>query len=97
VFSTVRLPSVTAVPDRDKLVTLFAGKRRRLFVGDDDEVFMTRSLDVTPKTTDQNLAVRSGKSEAVVGLHSTFCTVGANCTDRKHRAAVCYSRATCDA
>jgi len=33
-----------------------------LFTGDDDEVFMTRSLDVTPKTTEQRLIVRSRKS-----------------------------------
>ena len=44
-LSTVRLPSVihTAAPDRGKLMTLDAGKRRRLlFTGDDDAVFMTR-------------------------------------------------------
>jgi len=35
-----------------------------LTVGDDDEVFMTRSLNVTPKTTEQHLIIRSGKSEA---------------------------------
>ena len=29
--------------------------------GDDDEMFMTGSLDVTPKTTEQNLIVRSDK------------------------------------
>ena len=44
---------------------IVAGKRRRLLMaGDDDEVFMTRRLNVTPKTTEQNLIVRSGKSEA---------------------------------
>jgi len=33
-----------AVMNRGKLLTLVAGKRRRLFLtGDDDEVFMTRS------------------------------------------------------
>ena len=31
---------------------------------DDDEVFMTTSLNVTPKTTVQHLIVCSGKSEA---------------------------------
>jgi len=35
-------------------------------VGDDDEVFMTRSLNVTPKTTEEHLIVCSGKSEAEV-------------------------------
>jgi len=36
------------------------------FTGDDNEVFMTRSLNVTPKTTEQHLIVRSDKSEAEV-------------------------------
>ena len=43
-LSTARPPSVihTAAPDRGKLVTHFADKRRRLFfAGNDDEVFMT--------------------------------------------------------
>ena len=43
---------------------------------------MTRSLDVTPKTTEQHLIVRSDKSVAYVTnnkrLRSTFCTVEAN-------------------
>jgi len=34
--------------------------------GDDDKVFMTRSLNATPKTTEQHLIVRSDKSEAEV-------------------------------
>jgi len=34
--------------------------------GDDDEMFMTRSLNVTPKTTEQHLIVRSDKSVAYV-------------------------------
>ena len=50
-------------------------------MGDDDEMFMTRSLDVTPKTT-ANLTARSDKSVAYVTnnkrLCSTFCTVEAN-------------------
>ena len=33
--------------------------------GDDDEMF-TRSLDVTPKTTEQHLIARSDKSVAYV-------------------------------
>ena len=33
---------------------------------DDDEVFVTRNFNVTPKTTEHNLIVRSGKSEAEV-------------------------------
>jgi len=32
--------------------------------GDDDEMFMSRSLTVTPKTTEQHLIVRSDRSVA---------------------------------
>jgi len=50
--------------------------------GDDDEMFMTRSLNVTPKTIEQHLIVRSDKSVAYVTnnkrLYSTFCTIEAN-------------------
>jgi len=64
VLWTVRPQSAihAAATDRGKLLTLVAGKRRRFFTGDDDELFMTRSLNVTPKTTEQHLIVRSGKS-----------------------------------
>ena len=61
--------------------------------GYDDEMFMTkRSLNVTPKTTEQHLIVRSDKSVAYVTnnkrLRSTFCTIEAKLlTDTKHRAA----------
>jgi len=48
----------------------------------DDEMFMTRSFNVTPKTTEQHLIARSDKSVAFVTnnkrLYSTFCTVEAN-------------------
>ena len=47
----------TVPPDRGKLVTLIAGSSKRrslLMAGDDDEVFMTRSLDVMPKTAEQH-------------------------------------------
>jgi len=49
-------------------VTLIAGSKRRslLIAGDDDEMFMTRSLNVTPKTTEQHLIARSDKSVAYV-------------------------------
>jgi len=51
-----------------QVVTLTAGSKRRslLMAGDDDEMFMTRSLNVTPKTTEQHLIVRSNKSVAYV-------------------------------
>jgi len=50
--------------------------------GDDDEVFMTRSVNVTPKTTEHHLILRSGKSKAEITnmrrLRSWYCTVEAN-------------------
>jgi len=64
-------------------VTLYAGSKRRrlLFTEDVDEMFMTRSLNVTPKTTEQHLIARSDKSMAYVTnnerLRSTFCTIEA--------------------
>jgi len=53
----------TTVP---QVVTLMAGSKRRslLMTGDDDEMFMTRSLHVTSKTTEQHLIARSDKSVA---------------------------------
>jgi len=47
-----------------QVVTIIAGSKRRssLMAGDDDEMFMTRSLNVTPKTTEQHLILRSDKS-----------------------------------
>jgi len=55
-------------------------------------MFMTRNLNVTPKTTEQDLIVRSDKSVAYVTnnkrLRSTYCTIEAKLlTDTKHRAA----------
>jgi len=63
-----------------------------LFTGDVDEMFMTESLNVTPKTTEQHLIALSDKSVANVTnnkrLHSTFCTIEAKLlTDTKHRVA----------
>jgi len=50
---------------------------------DDDEMFMTRSLNVTPKTAEKHLFPRSDKSVAYVTnnkrLCSTCCTIEANC------------------
>ena len=37
--------------------------------GDDDDVFRTRSLNVTPQTTEKHLIVRSGKYEAEVTMY----------------------------
>jgi len=51
-----------------QVVTLIAGRKRRslLMAGDDNEMFMTRSLNVTPKTTEQRLILRSHESVAYV-------------------------------
>jgi len=50
--------------------------------GKDDEMFMTRSFNVTPKTTEQHLIARSDKSVAYVTNNkrvcSTFCTIEVN-------------------
>ena len=49
-----------------QVVTLIAGSTcwTLLMAGDDDEMFMTRSFNVTPKTTEQHLIVRSDRSVA---------------------------------
>jgi len=53
-------------------------------------MFMTRSFNVTPKTTEQHLIARTDKSVVYVTnnkrLYSTFCGVEANHTDR-HEAS----------
>jgi len=51
-----------------QVVTLIAGSKQQslLTAGDDDEIFMTRSLNVTPKTKEQYLIARSDKSVAYV-------------------------------
>ena len=48
-------------------------RRHLLFMADDDEVLMTRNLSVIPKTMEQHLIVRSGKSEAEV-TNNKDCT-----------------------
>ena len=55
---TAAPPDSCTVP---QVVTLTAGSKRLslLIAGDDDEMFMTRSFDVKPKTTEQRLIVRS--------------------------------------
>ena len=72
-------------------------RRGLLMAGDDDEVFMIRSLNVTPKTTEQHL-IRSGKSEAEVTdnrrVCSRYCTTEANYWQTRSIArqqiATCY-------
>ena len=57
--------------------------------GDDDEMFMTRRLNVTPETTEEHLIARNDISVAYVTnnkrLCSTFCTIEGT-TDR-HEAS----------
>ena len=68
-----------------QVVTLTAGYKRwsLLMAGDDDEMFMTRSLNIMPRTTQQHLIVCSDKSVAYVTIkkrppRSMFCTIEAN-------------------
>jgi len=73
-----------------QVVTLTAGSKRRslMTAGDDDEMFMTSSLNVTPKTTEQHLIVRSGKSVAYITV--TDCTrrfVVSKLTTYRHEAS----------
>jgi len=86
-----------------QVVTLIAGSKRRslLMAGYDYKMFMTRSLNVTPKTTEQHLIARSDKSVAYVinnkRLCSTFCTIEDNYWQTRTIARpLCDSRATCD-
>ena len=80
-------------------MTLIADSKRRslLIAGDDDEMFMTRSLNVTQKTTEQYLIARSYKSVAYVTnnkrLYSTFCTVKAIYTDRHEASRGLFAKA----
>jgi len=65
-------------------MTLIAGSKRQslLIVGDDDEMFMTRSLNIMPETTEQHLILHSDKSVAYItnnkGVCLTFSTIEAN-------------------
>jgi len=49
-----------------QVVTLSADSKRRslLMAGDDDKMFLTTSLNVTPKTIERHLIVRGDKSVA---------------------------------
>ena len=90
-----------AATNHGEFMTLVAGKRRSLLMaGDDDKVFITRNLNVTPKTT-----LRSGKSEAqrtIIRLRSKYYFVKPNywrtqsiawplCNSNNNSVATCYS------
>jgi len=87
----------TVPPDRGKFVRLIAGssKRRSLLMArDDEEMFMTKSLSVTPKTTEQHLIARTGTSEAEVIVECTRVIVLLELTTDRHEARAAY-RTTC--
>jgi len=75
----VRLGVINTVsPDHGPAsVTLIAGSKRRslLIAGDDDKIFMTRSLNVTPKTTEHKSVAYVTNNKR---LCSTFCTIEAH-------------------
>ena len=71
-----------------------------MIAGDDDEMFMTRNLNVTSEITEQHLIARSDKSVACVTnnkrLRSTFCTIEADYWQTRSIARpLCDSWATC--
>jgi len=88
VLSTLRTSNAIhlAATDHGELMTLVAGSKRRslLMAGDDDEAF-----NVTPKTTEHNLIVRSGKSEAWVTIIEDFAAgiTLLKLTTDKHKAS----------
>jgi len=88
-------------PPSRKLWHFVGSKIRSLLIaGYDDEMFMTISFNVTPKTTEQHLIARSDKSVAYVTnnkrLCSMFCTTEANYWQTQSIARpLCDSRATC--
>ena len=70
-----------------KVMTRVAGSKRRslLTAGDDDEMFMTRSINVPPMTTEQHLLVFDTFDRKIdTRLCSTFCIFEA---EAKHHAA----------
>ena len=56
----------TMVPQVVTFIAAGSKRRSLLMAGDDGEMFMTRSLNVTPKKTTQHLIARSDKSVAYV-------------------------------
>jgi len=60
----------------------------------DDEVFMTRSANITRKTTEQNLIVRSDKSEAAITKNKVIL-LKLTRQIRSIARPLCESRATC--
>jgi len=103
VLLTVRPSGVVSRVPRDsgKLVTLLAGstKRRRLLITRDGRrssthqwiMFMTGSPDVTPKTTEQNIIVRIGKSEKEVTNNANSSDVAERPRDASCLSVVSFS------
>jgi len=76
-LSTVRPPSAL---ERSKLVTLIAdSKWHHLFLRETTTKCLIRSLNIMLKTTEENLIVCSGKSEATITLSSSrMCVMNHN-------------------
>jgi len=76
-----------------QVVTLIAGSMRQslLIAEDNDEMFMTGTLNIMPKTAEQHLIGRNDKSFAYVTnnnrLCSTCCTIVATVTTERHEAS----------
>jgi len=88
-----------ALPDHRPVFYDTAGSKRRslLMAGKDDEMFMTRSLNVAPKTTEQHLIARSDKSVAYVSARRfillNLTTAIESTTDRHEASCVLFARA----
>jgi len=80
-----------------QVVTLIAGsKRRRLLIaGDDDEMFMTRSLNVTPKMRIAHLTARGDKCVDYVTNNNRLLDEAYYWQTRSIARPLCDSRATC--
>jgi len=87
-----------AAPDRGKLVTLVAGKRRcLLFAGDGRRSVYDKKLERYAKdnTTEQSLIVWSGKSEAVKDCARDIVPLKRTRQTVSIARPLCDSRATC--
>ena len=68
-------------------MTLIADSKRQclLIAGDDNEIFMTRSLNFMPKTTGQYLTARSDKSVAYATNNKRLCSTFRTTEAKKRR------------
>ena len=66
----------TTVPVGCDTYRSYSKRRRLLMAGKNGEMFMTRSFNVTPKTTEQHLGLIA-RTVAYV-INNLFCTIEAN-------------------